>query len=144
VNKKELISQVAHEIAAGRNFLKASDVINLPPKQRGRAIQRLRLEEKIDSPPVAAEKAIKAIFESITIFLQKGENVQLIGFGTFSVKQRPARTARNLRTGEKMQIPAKRFVKFSPGKTLKEAVSMGSAAEEKTSDGKLAKAKKKT
>jgi DNA-binding protein HU-beta len=96
----------------------------------------------MDSPPVAAEKAIKAIFESITIFLQKGENVQLIGFGTFSVKQRPARTARNLRTGEKMQIPAKRFVKFSPGKTLKEAV--GSAAEEKTSDGKLAKAKKKT
>ena len=71
----------------------------------------------------SAEKAVIAILESITGSLQKGDNVQVPGFGTFIIKQRQATIANNFSTGEKMQIPAKRMVAFNPGKALKEAVA---------------------
>jgi DNA-binding protein HU-beta len=63
------------------------------------------------------------IFAAITESIQKGGIVRLIGFGTFAVKQRQARTARNPRTGEAIQVPAKHVIRFSPGKALKEAVA---------------------
>ena len=75
---------------------------------------------------VAAVKVIDAMVESITTALQKGENVRLIGFCSFSTQQRPAKTGRNPRTGVALEIPAKRIVKFSPGKELKEAVALES------------------
>lgn len=69
-----------------------------------------------------AEKALNACTESIKGALAKGDGVQLIGFGTFSVSERSARTGRNPQTGKEIQIPAKKVAKFKPGKALDEAV----------------------
>ena len=74
---------------------------------------------KLDS-----EKAINATFQSITASLTKGDYAFVMGFGRFTVAQRQATTGRNPRTGEKIQIPAKRVVRFSPGNALKEAVAL--------------------
>lgn len=70
-----------------------------------------------------AEKAIDATFRSITQSLKKGEEVRLIGFGTFIVANRPASDGRNPRTGAAIKIPATRLPKFRAGKQLKEAVA---------------------
>ena len=123
MNKAELISQVARDIDAARKPIKAEDVINAPLKEKGEALRRWRAQEKTDTALVSAEKAVIAILESITGSLQKGDNVQVPGFGTFIIKQRQATIANNFSTGEKMQIPAKRMVAFNPGKALKEAVA---------------------
>ena len=69
-----------------------------------------------------AEKALNAVVEVITETLAKGEKVQIVGFGAFEVKERPARKARNPKTGEEIQIGARRSPMFKPGKVLKEAV----------------------
>ena len=125
MNKAELVSQVAGAIDAARKTLKAEDVINAPLNEKSVALRRWRAQEKRDTSLVSAEKAIKAIFESITGSLQKRDNVQVPGFGTFVIKQRQATTAYNFRTGENVQIPAKYVVGFNPGKALKAAVSNG-------------------
>ena len=70
-----------------------------------------------------AEKAIDATFRSITQSLKKGEEVRLIGFGTFDITNRPATEGRNPRTGAPIKIPAKRLPKFRAGKQLREAVA---------------------
>jgi DNA-binding protein HU-beta len=70
-----------------------------------------------------AEKAIDATFRSITQSLKKGEEVRLIGFGTFIVQNRAASDGRNPRTGAAIRIPATRLPKFRAGKQLKEAVA---------------------
>ena len=69
-----------------------------------------------------AQKAVEAVFETITTTLQNGDKVQLIGFGNFEVRERAARKGRNLRTGEEIEIPASKFPAFKPGKALKDAV----------------------
>ena len=69
-----------------------------------------------------AEVAVNAITEVITNALKNGEKVQIVGFGAFEVKERPARKARNPKTGEEIQIGARRSPMFKPGKALKEAV----------------------
>lgn len=70
-----------------------------------------------------AERAIDATIKSITDTLKKGDEVRLIGFGTFAVVDRPATEGRNPRTGEPLKIPATRLPKFRAGKQLKDAVS---------------------
>ncbi len=70
----------------------------------------------------AAGKALDALIESITEALSAGESIALVGFGTFKVSERAARTGRNPQTGAEIQIPASKVVKFTVGKTLKEAV----------------------
>ena len=70
-----------------------------------------------------AGNAVDAIFDCIEGSLNRGENVSLIGFGTFSVSDRAARTGRNPRTGETIQIAASRAPKFKAGKALKDAVN---------------------
>lgn len=70
-----------------------------------------------------AEKAVKAMLESISGELENGNSVTLIGFGTFSVAERSARTAKNPQTGEEMKVPAKTVAKFKPGKALAERVN---------------------
>ena len=70
-----------------------------------------------------AEKALLAFTGSISESLIKGEKVQLIGFGTFEVKDRPAREARNPRTGEAVKIPASKSPVFKAGKGLKATVN---------------------
>ncbi|WP_439183012.1 HU family DNA-binding protein [Carboxylicivirga taeanensis] len=70
-----------------------------------------------------AEKAINAFVETTKQTLAKKESIQLIGFGTFSVSERAARTGRNPQTGKEIQIAAKNVVKFKAGKALEESVS---------------------
>lgn len=71
---------------------------------------------------VDSEKALSTTIEAITGALAKGESIQLIGFGTFSISDRAARTGRNPQTGKEIQIAAKKVVKFKTGKALDEAV----------------------
>ncbi len=70
-----------------------------------------------------ANRAVDSVFDNITSSLRGGNEVRLIGFGTFSVANRKATTGRNPRTGETIQIPARRQAKFKAGKALKEAVN---------------------
>ncbi len=70
-----------------------------------------------------SEKALNATTEAIKNALAKGESIQLIGFGTFSISERSARTGRNPQTGKEIQIAAKKVAKFKPGKALDEAVN---------------------
>jgi DNA-binding protein HU-beta len=69
-----------------------------------------------------AKKAVDALFETISNTLAKEEKIQLLGFGTFEVRDRAARTGRNPQTGEEIQIAASKVPAFKPGKELKEAV----------------------
>lgn len=69
-----------------------------------------------------SEKAVDAVFASITATLKKGEEVRLVGFGTFATAVRAASKGRNPRTGAPLNIPKKTLPKFRPGKQLKTAV----------------------
>lgn len=69
-----------------------------------------------------AEAAVTAVIDSITEALKDGEKVTLVGFGTFEVKERAARTGLNPRTKEKIEIPASKIPGFKAGKALKDAV----------------------
>lgn len=70
-----------------------------------------------------AARAIDGVFDAITEALQSGQEVRLVGFGTFSVANRAATEGRNPRTGEKIKIPASKHPKFKAGKSLKDAVN---------------------
>lgn len=70
-----------------------------------------------------AEAALAATLESIQDALKSGDSVSLIGFGTFSANERPAREGRNPRTGETIQIAAKTVAKFKPGKKLSDSLN---------------------
>ncbi len=70
----------------------------------------------------SAGDAVEAVLGGITATLAAGDSVSLVGFGTFSVADRAARTARNPRTGEAIQVAASKAPKFKPGKALKDAV----------------------
>jgi DNA-binding protein HU-beta len=70
-----------------------------------------------------ASKALSATLESVTDALKAGEKVALIGFGTFSVSLRAARTGKNPQTGEALAIPASKAAKFKAGQQLKDAVN---------------------
>jgi len=70
-----------------------------------------------------SREAIDAMTSVITDVLARGEKVSLVGFGTFQVMQRKARRGRNPRTGQTIQIPAKRVPKFKAGKDLREVVT---------------------
>lgn len=70
-----------------------------------------------------AGKVIEAVFETITNTLKKGDEVRMVGFGTFAVTKRKASTGRNPRTGEPMKIKASAQPKFKAGKSLKDAVN---------------------
>ncbi len=72
---------------------------------------------------VDAAKAVEAVFEGITTSLKDGDEVRLVGFGTFLVSERVASEGRNPRTGEKIEIPASKQPKFKAGKVLKDAVN---------------------
>jgi DNA-binding protein HU-beta len=69
-----------------------------------------------------AVAAVEAVLSGVTEALAKGEAVSLVGFGTFSVAERAARTARNPRTGEPIEVAASKSPKFKAGKSLKDAV----------------------
>lgn len=70
-----------------------------------------------------AVKAVEGVFDAISEALKKGDEVRLVGFGTFSVAKRKASTGRNPRTGEAMEIKASSQPKFKAGKGLKDSVN---------------------
>ena len=75
-----------------------------------------------DLSKIAAGKAVNAILDAIQGALEKGDAVVLTGFGTFSIRERPARTGHNPKTGEAMEIQASKAPVFKAGKTLKDAI----------------------
>ena len=81
------------------------------------------LSEKTEFSKKDAEKSLNAFVDVISGSLAKGEKVQLIGFGTFDVKKRPARMARNPRTGAEIKIAASKAPAFKAGKALKDKVN---------------------
>ncbi len=83
-----------------------------------------RVVDIADLPARQADDAVSAILEHITNALSRGEAVNLVGFGSFDVKQRAARAGRNPNSGEAMQIPASSQPSFKAGKTLKDAVNV--------------------
>lgn len=80
------------------------------------------LAEKNGVTKKDAEKSISAILDIITDALKNGDKVQIMGFGSFEVKNRAARTAKNPSTGALMEIPASKVVTFKAGKALKDTV----------------------
>ncbi len=70
-----------------------------------------------------AERALKAFQDAVEGAMSNGDSVTLVGFGTFSVSERPARTGRNPQTKQPMEIPASKVVKFKVGSKLKQAVN---------------------
>ncbi len=76
-----------------------------------------------DISKAAAARAVDSMFDAISGALEKGDQVTLIGFGTFSVRARAARTGRNPRTGDPIDIPASNTPGFKAGKALKDAVN---------------------
>lgn len=81
------------------------------------------IADKTELKKVDAEKAVKAFVDVVTEELKKGEKVQLVGFGTFEVSQRAARTGRNPQTKKEIKIPASKAAKFKAGKALKDAIN---------------------
>ena len=82
-----------------------------------------KVADGADLSKADAANAVEAVLSSITATLRGGDEVRLVGFGTFSVAHRAASEGRNPRTGEKIQIPASKNPKFKAGKQLKEAVN---------------------
>ncbi|UCC11253.1 MAG: HU family DNA-binding protein [candidate division WOR-3 bacterium] len=83
-------------------------------------IEKIAAKAKISKR--AANIALDTFVENVTAALKRGDRVALVGFGTFSVAKRKARTARNPRTGETINVPARRAPKFKPGRELKQQV----------------------
>ena len=81
------------------------------------------IAEKAGLSKADAEGSLKAFADAVTGALKAGEKVALVGFGTFSVGERAARTGQNPQTGAKIQIPAAKVPKFKAGKALKDAVN---------------------
>ncbi len=81
------------------------------------------LAQKADLSKKDAEKALSAFVDVVTETLKAGDKVQLVGFGTFEAKERPARSARNPRTGEAIEIAASKTAAFNVGKALKDSLN---------------------
>lgn len=81
------------------------------------------MADAADISKSAAGRAFEGMVAALTEAMKKGEQVSLVGFGTFSVKERGARTGRNPQTGETIQIKASRTPSFKAGKALKDAVN---------------------
>ena len=81
------------------------------------------LAQKAEITKKDAEKAVNAFVDVVSAALKDGDKVQLVGFGTFEAKERPARVARNPRTGEEIKIEASKTASFKVGKALKDGLN---------------------
>jgi DNA-binding protein HU-beta len=81
------------------------------------------LAQKMDLPKGTAERIVNTIFDDIVTALKGGDKVNISGFGTFQVSNRKARTGRNPKTGEAIQISASKSAKFKAGKSLKDSLN---------------------
>lgn len=88
---------------------------------KGQMIEHVAKKTNISKAQAAI--AVNAVFDSITATLKKGKRVQLVGFGSFLVRKRKARTGRNPRSGETIKISAKKVPAFSAGAALKSVVA---------------------
>lgn len=88
------------------------------------------ISDSAEVSKAAATRALNSVLEGITLSLQRGKQVSIIGFGNFSVKQRAARVGRNPKTGEPIQINAANIPAFKAGKVLKDAVNSGIVVQE--------------
>ncbi len=82
-----------------------------------------KVAENANLTKAQATDAVNCVLDSVRDSLKDGDKAAILGFGTFSVTHKPARTGRNPRTGESMQIKAKNVVKFKPGKDLAASVN---------------------
>lgn len=82
-----------------------------------------KLAEELEVPKAKATRAIEAIIEDIIATMKDGEKVNISGFGILAAIDKEARTARNPRTGEPIQVPAKKVAKFKAAKALKDALN---------------------
>ena len=90
------------------------------------------IAEKAGLSKKDAEGAVKAFTDTVAEQLKAGEKIQLVGFGTFEVAERAARTGKNPQTGEAIKIPASKAPKFKAGKALKDAVNTPAAPAKKS------------
>jgi integration host factor subunit beta len=81
------------------------------------------VSEKTGLPKKQAEIVVNTVFESIVETLKTGEKIELRGFGSFRIRQRDSRMGRNPKTGERVDVPAKRIPYFKPGKELRELLN---------------------
>ncbi len=81
------------------------------------------MADAADISKAAAGRALDGMVDAITDAMKKGDTLSLVGFGTFSVRERAARTGRNPRTGEEIKIAAAKIPAFKAGKALKDAVN---------------------
>ncbi len=81
-----------------------------------------KVHEVLNTTKADAERAVETVIDSITSSLKSGQEVSIAGLGIFSAKMREARTARNPRTGESIEVAAMRVPKFRAAKALKDAV----------------------
>jgi DNA-binding protein HU-beta len=118
---------------------------NVMPARRGETMTKADLvafvADKAKITKKDADAAIGAFVEAVSGGLAKGENVALVGFGTFKVGARAAREGRNPRTGESIKIAAAKTAKFSPGKKLKDLLNPAPAPEPPKSASKSKKKK---
>ena len=90
------------------------------------------ISEKTELTKKDSEKALKALIDVVAEELKKGEKVQLVGFGTFEVSERAARTGKNPQTGAEIKIAACKAPKFKAGKALKDVVNTPAAPAKKS------------
>jgi DNA-binding protein HU-beta len=100
-----------------RNYKNGEIIMN-----KGQLIDNIA--ESADISKAAASRALDAFIDTVTNALVEGDNVSLIGFGSFSVKERAARTGRNPQTGNEIQIAAAKVPAFKAGKSLKDAINL--------------------
>ena len=81
-----------------------------------------KISETLKLPAGKAEAIVNTIFDSMVKALERGEGIEIRGFGSFSINRRPPRMGRNPRSGEQVLIPEKLVPHFKPGKALREAV----------------------
>ncbi|MDP2669277.1 MAG: HU family DNA-binding protein [bacterium] len=88
----------------------------------GEKLHEMHVKAGMNTSKKHSDEVVDFIFDTITACLKKGDEVSIAGFGAFVTKARKARTARNPRTGEMVQVPATTVPRFKAGKALKEAV----------------------
>ena len=90
---------------------------------KGELVDKIAKDAKLSK--VQAGRALNSAIDGVMVALRKGGKVTLVGFGTFSVSSRKARTGRNPQTGDPLKIPARKVTKFAAGAELKKAVNRG-------------------
>jgi DNA-binding protein HU-beta len=80
------------------------------------------VQKELDETKAGAERCVNAVIDGIKKGVKKDKSVQMVGFGTFSIRKRAARTGRNPQTGETIKIKASKSVAFKPSKTFKDMV----------------------